>query len=180
MNDTALKTEAPEWLPPSAALTRFQVDDTKLAMDGPMELKQVRYCVRVGELRILLPENTVSEVLDSPRIFPVPNTTSWFEGLVNLRGNIVPAFDLRELFETAPVPGERQMVLITGKGENALGIAVDGLPVPAPDSAPLAERPSLPKVLENFTRSVIQHEQVLWLEVDIQGLVASLAKEIPA
>ncbi len=179
MSDAVLNAESPEWLRPSAALNRFQRDDTMPATGGALELKQVRYGVRVGEMRILLPGKKVSEVLDTPRLFPVPNTTSWLQGLVNLRGNVVPVFDLRGLFETAPVPGQRQMVLIIDKGENALGIAIDGLPLPAPDSTPLSKPPPLPKALKNFTHSVLQHEQTLWLEVDIPGLVASLAKEIP-
>lgn len=178
MSNQADQPETPEWLPPTAALNRFRVEDTELALAGAMDLEQVRYGVRVGGLRILLPEETVSEVLDRPEIYPVPNTVSWFEGLINLRGNVVPVFDLRELFGTAPIAGERQMLLVIDKGENALGIAIDGLPVPAPDSAPLAKRPSLPGVLENYTGAVFEHDANLWLEVNISGLIASLSKEI--
>ncbi|HSS63166.1 MAG TPA: chemotaxis protein CheW [Gammaproteobacteria bacterium] len=180
MSDPVKGVEVPEWLPPSAALTRFQPGDTEPALGGAMYLEQLRYGVRVGALRILLPENSVSEVLDRPEIFPLPNTTSWFDGLINLRGNVVPVFDLRELFGTAPIAGERQMLLVIDKGENALGIAIDGLPVPAPDSAPLDKRPSLPGVLENHTGAVFEHNEDLWLEVDIPGLVRSLSNEIAA
>ncbi len=180
MNDLTNQAKPLEWLPPSAALTRFQLGDSELALGGAIDLKQVRYGVRIGGLSLLLPEDTVSEVLERPKIFPVPNTTSWFEGLINLRGNVVPVFDLRELFGTAPIAGERQMLLVIDKGENALGIAIDGLPVPAPDSAPLDKRPSLPGVLENYTGPVFEHDENLWLEVDIPGLVGSLSKEIAA
>lgn len=180
MSNPANEPETTEWLPPSAALNRFQPGETELALEGTLDLEQVRYGVRVGELRILLLEETVSEVLDRPEIFSVPNTVSWFEGLINLRGNVVPVFDLRELFGTAPIAGERQMLLVIDKGENALGIAIDGLPVPAPDSAPLDKRPSLPGVLENYTGPVFEHDENLWLEVDIPGLVGSLSKEIAA
>ncbi len=180
MSNSAKELESPEWLPPSAALTRFQLGDTELALGGAMDLEQVRYGVRVGKLRILLSENTVSEVLDRPQIFPVPNTATWFEGLINLRGNVVPVFDLRELFGTAPITGERQMLLVIDKGETAIGVAIDGLPVPAPDSAPLDKRPSLPGLLENFTGPVFEHDENLWLEVDIPGLIGSLSKKIAA
>ncbi len=178
MSNPANEPETTEWLPPSAALNRFQPGETELALEGTLDLEQVRYGVRVGSLRILLSGNTVSEVLDRPQIFPVPNTASWFEGLINLRGNVVPIFDLRELFGTTPNAGERQMILVIDKGEDALGIAIDGLPVPAPDSAPLNKRPSLPGVLENFTGTVYEHDENLWLEVDISGLVGSLSKQI--
>ncbi len=180
MSNSAEKAQAPEWLSPSAALTRFQPGDTELALGGATDLEQVRYGVRVGGLHFLLPEVTVSEVLDRSVIYSVPNTAPWFEGLINLRGNVVPVFDLRELLGTAPETGARQMLLILDKGENALGIAIDGLPVPAPDIAPLEKRPSLPGVLEKFTGSVFEHDEKLWLEVDVPALVASLSKEIAA
>ena len=180
MSDPANEPEVPKWLPPSVALNRFQLGDTELVLGGAMDLEQVRYGARVGGLRFLLPEDTVSEVVDRPEIFSIPNTASWFEGLINLRGNVVPVFDLRELLGTAPIAGERQMLLVIDKGEKALAIAIDGLPVPAPDSTPLDKRPSLPDVLENFTGPVFEHQQHLWLEVDIPGLVESLAKEIAA
>lgn len=180
MSDPADDSRAPDWLSPSAALTRFQLGDAELALGGAMDLEPVRYGVRVGDLRILLPENTVSEVLDRSNIFPIPNTAAWFEGLINLRGNVVPVFDIRSLFGTVPVAGERQMLLVIDKGENALGIAIDGLPVPAPDSAPLGQRPLLPGVLEKFTASVFEQDDRLWLEVDVPGLVGSLSTEIAA
>jgi chemotaxis signal transduction protein len=178
MSDLANQAQPLEWLPPSVALTRFQLGDTELALGGAIDLKQVRYGVRIGGLRLLLPEDTVSEVLDRPEIFPIPNTTSWFEGLINLRGNVVPVFDLRELFETTPIAGAQQMLLVIDEGKNALGIAIDGLPVPAPDSVPLDRRPSLPEVLEDYTGRVFEHGEDLWLEVDIAALLRSLSHEI--
>ncbi len=180
MSDFANEANILEWLPPSAALTRFQLGDTELALGGAIDLKRVRYGVRVGGLHLLLPEDSVSEVLDRPKIFPIPNTSSWFEGLINLRGNVVPVFDLRDLFGTTPIAGEQQMLLVIDEGEEALGIAIDGLPLPAPNSDPLDRRPSLPGVLENYTGRVFEHGEELWLEVDIAGLLGSLSNEIAA
>lgn len=178
MNDSV--DQVREWLSPSQALTRFQLSQSDLAAGGAMEVEQVRYGVRVGGYGVLLPVDTVSEVLDRTDIFPLPNTAPWFEGLINLRGNVVPVFDLRKLIATAPLAGERQMLLVLDKGERALGIAIDGLPVPAPESAALEQRPPLPDALEKFTGKVFERGESLWLEVDMPGLISSLSKKIAA
>ena len=143
MNDPALTAESPDWLRPSVALTRFKLGDTKLALGGAMELKPVRYGVRVGGLRILLPGNTVSEVLDSPQIFPVPNTTSWLDGLINLRGNVVTVIDTRKRFNLMSVDttDSSRIVIIEVDGQE-IGMMVDSvaevvdLPVSGIESAP--------------------------------------------
>ena len=180
MSDPSEETRGPDWLSPSAALTRFEVGDTDLALGGAMDVEQVRYAARLGDYGILLPEDTVSEVLDRAEIYPIPNTAPWFEGLINLRGTVVPVFDLRKLFNSAPIPGERQMLLVIDKGETALGIAIDGVPVPAPECTPMDQRPPLPEVLKKFTTSAFERGDQIWLQVDLKGLVSSLAVEIAA
>ncbi len=180
MSDPANDVQTPEWLPPSAALTRFQQGDTVLALGGAQIVEHARYGVHVGDIGILIPENTVSEVLDRSEIFSLPNTASWVEGLINLRGNVVPVFNLHVLLGTGPVVGARQMLLIMDKGDNALGIAIDGLPAPTPDSVQMDQRPPLPEVLNKFTASAFEHGEQVWLDVDIRGLIKSLSREIAA
>ncbi|MDH3315509.1 MAG: chemotaxis protein CheW [Gammaproteobacteria bacterium] len=180
MSEPANDAHTPEWLPPSAALTRFKQGDTVLALGGAQIVEHVRYAVHVGGIGILIPESTVSEVLDRSEIFSLPNTASWVEGLINLRGNVVPVFSLHALFGTDPVVGARQMLLIIDKGENALGIAIDGLPALAPDSVEMDQRPPLPEVLNKFTDSAFEHGGQVWLEVDIRGLIKSLSREMAA
>lgn len=180
MSDLANDAQTPEWLPPSTALTRFQQGDTALALGGAQLAEQVRYGVQVGGIGILVPENTVSEVLDRSEIFSLPNTASWVEGLINLRGNVVPIFNLHSLFGTAPVVGARQMLLIMDKGENTLGVAIDGLPAPTPDIVQMDQRPELPEMLKNFTASAFEHGEHVWLQVDLRGLIKSLSREMAA
>mgnify|MGYP003952499105 CR=1 FL=1 len=53
-------------------------------------------------LGLLLPPGDVAELVRGARVSAVPNTPSWFVGLINRRGNLVPVFDLLHYFDLAP------------------------------------------------------------------------------
>jgi chemotaxis signal transduction protein len=63
---------------------------------------------------------------------------------MNLRGNLLPVFDVHRLLETDPgTPGKRA-VLILDQGSRMLGIPLDGLPqAVAFDGAQRTVTPSL-------------------------------------
>ena len=54
--------------------------------------------VLVGEDRWLVHMNDVSEVLQMPKITPVPLTHSWFLGVANVQGNLYGITDLASYF----------------------------------------------------------------------------------
>jgi len=94
-------------LPPSVALNRrfvLPADAAPASGDQPASGPQARRAFRLGRLTLLLQEQTVAEVMDLPACYRLPNTPAWCLGLVNLRGNLLPAFDLHGLLEEAPVP----------------------------------------------------------------------------
>ena len=88
----------------------------------------VRQAFRIGQLRLLAPFATASELVEMPQVFPLPRMPANLLGLVNLHGRIVPLFDLAALFETEHLPREKRMLLVIGHGDNAAGIVIDGLP----------------------------------------------------
>lgn len=180
MRASEAATACPPWLEPSAALSRFVPSDADVAVGRVIEVENKRYGARLGAVGVLLPEDKVSEVLDRPSIFPLPNTAAWFEGLINLRGNLVPVFDLRELLETRADAAAPQMVLVLDKGDNALGLAIDGLPVAAACEETASPLPRLPGVLEPFVRRAYPDGDDTWLDVDLPGLADSLSKEMAA
>lgn len=40
----------------------------------------------------------VQEIKDIEKCTPIPNTQDWVLGVINLRGSVVPVFDLRKMF----------------------------------------------------------------------------------
>ena len=52
----------------------------------------------LGDIGFLLPGNLVSEVVQDLPFCQFPHVPRWLWGMVNLRGNLLPMFDLRDLF----------------------------------------------------------------------------------
>lgn len=101
---------------------------------GEGEGRNVRYGVKLCGKGLLTPKDVVSEIVNNFAVFGLPNTDKWISGLINLRGNIVPIFDLMSHpdFHQGDAPktagNKDKELLIIGQGEDAVGVMVDGYP----------------------------------------------------
>ena len=67
------------------------------------------------------------EVVDMCDITPVPETQDYVEGVMNLRGNLVPVVDLSKRLRARPKPGTADRRIIIANCEDRLtGLVVDG------------------------------------------------------
>ena len=175
-----------EWLSPSAALNRLELAEHELAHESAAEHEaakrdRLRHGVAIGSFNVLLPPNTVSEVIKGANVFPVPKTAPWVKGLVNLRGNLVPVFDLTGHFEpNAPRP-ESPQTLAIGKGDDAVALVVNGIPKLASTDHPISYSAlPLPEGIRNQVRAAYMEDDNMWLELDLPGLIESLTDEMEA
>ena len=83
----------------------------------------------MGGIGLLIRPDCISEVVKPPPIHPIPNTPAWLSGILNLRGNLVPAFDLALMLDES-VAYERPLLLVIDRGEWAAGVKIDGFPQP--------------------------------------------------
>jgi purine-binding chemotaxis protein CheW len=107
---------------------------------------------RLGDEEFGLPVEAVDEVARLPeRITRVPRTPAFLEGVVNLRGEVLPVVDQRRRFDMPPSEaGEGRRLLVVRTQRHRAGLIVDGvlgvLPVardaiePAPDLTGEANR----------------------------------------
>lgn len=67
------------------------------------------------------------EVVLMREITPVPGTESYVEGVMNLRGTLVPVLDLRKRLRASrtAAPSEHRIIIVQLEGKNA-GLIVDG------------------------------------------------------
>jgi purine-binding chemotaxis protein CheW len=84
---------------------------------------------RLGEQEFGLPVVAVDEIARPPEhITPLPKAPGFIEGVMNLRGNVVPIVDLRRRFQLAGrEPGSGQRVLVLAVGGGKTGFLVDGV-----------------------------------------------------
>lgn len=72
---------------------------------------------RVGDHRFMASMEEVREIIDPPVCTRVPGTVSWFLGIANVRGNLVPVFDLHGFLAGGRVAQGRQARVLTFQQE---------------------------------------------------------------
>jgi purine-binding chemotaxis protein CheW len=84
---------------------------------------------RLGDQEFGLPVGAVDEIARPPRqVTPVPKAPAFIDGVMNLRGRVVPIVDLRRRFGlVAREPGSSQRVLVLAIDGGKTGFLVDGV-----------------------------------------------------
>ena len=146
------------------------------AVDGGSELhKPTRYGYCMAGYGFLVGERALSEVIIDPTVFPMPKAPEWLLGLTNLRGNIVPVFDLWKFIRTQKPVRLTPTVLVLDLGDAPVGLVIDNLPKPVPlDSQPVHTLPPAP-ALQPFLKRGIHALGCEWWEFDYQQFLAHLA-----
>ncbi len=167
------------WLSPSDALNRFQPPEgAALGMSLPVETTRTRFGFRVGDLQLLLKLDTLSEVLIQSSIYPLPNVPLWFSGVLNLRGNLLPVFDLYRLLELGDSTRQTRAILVLDQGSDGVGMPIDGLPQSVGLGNPLRTLPPLPAVLEKYVSMAYASDSGIWLDFEHQGFFTELGQQV--
>ena len=81
---------------------------------------------QVGRETYGVPITSLHEIVRVPEITAVPDAPDYLEGVINLRGVIVPIFDLRAQFGLdLTVPTSMHVVIIVSAGTRTIGLLVD-------------------------------------------------------
>lgn len=80
---------------------------------------------RIGRETFGLPIAMVREIVRVPEITSVPNAPDYIEGVINLRGRIIPVVDLRKRFGEKSVEANKKNRIVVVELENrAIGLLV--------------------------------------------------------
>ena len=75
-----------------------------------------------------LPIEDIAEIVPMVLITPVPEVPPWVEGVVNLRGRVIPVIDLRTRLGIEPRPHQLNTpILIAEQGSKKLGLIADAV-----------------------------------------------------
>jgi purine-binding chemotaxis protein CheW len=137
---------------------------------------------RVGGEGYALEVMRVQEVLDVKSLTQVPGGPKSLRGVLNLRGKVVPVYDLRVPFELPiePNPAKAPSVLMVesspGSDAHVTGLLVDRvsdvLEFPPEEIQP-PPRLGLGKATP-FVRGLIRHQEVFLLVLDVDRVFAAL------
>jgi purine-binding chemotaxis protein CheW len=119
---------------------------------------------------------SVLEILRHQPVTAVPRAPAFVEGVIDVRGTLIPLVDLRKRFELeeAPVDGQTRIV-VTQFGEERLGLVVDAVSevLRVPESA-ISEPPAYVRGLAaEYVRGMARLEGRLVVLLDIERILSS-------
>jgi purine-binding chemotaxis protein CheW len=80
---------------------------------------------RIGEETYGVPIGSVREIVRVPEITTVPNAPEMIEGVINLRGKIIPVMDLRKRFGSLTIQSDKKnRILVVELESRLLGLIV--------------------------------------------------------
>ncbi len=148
---------------------------TVSASVGPVVGTRQFLSFRVGGEEYAIDILSVQEIRGHTAITTLPQTAPWVRGAMNLRGVIVPVFDLQQRFGAGPVDYNRfSVIIVVSLGGRQVGLLVEGvndvidLPPeviePPPDMG-AASGPS-------FVQGLGRHGERLLILLDLQQVTA--------
>ncbi|QLG89108.1 chemotaxis protein CheW [Chitinibacter bivalviorum] len=136
------------------------------------EYIQRRYGVIAGGLHLLLPQGVSAELLHDQELTRILLAPPALRGVANVRGTLLPVFDLAKLI-AAPASTDEQ-VLMLGNHPDALGLLVQGFPLPLSGLQTLTNA-QVPTLLQPYLRSAWQQQEQHWFDIDLLQLFRDLA-----
>ena len=125
--------------------------------------------MQIGGQRLLLDGSGSVRVMDPPEMFRIPNTYAWCLGLANVRGALVPVYDLAE-WQSLSLDESPRMMLVVGDGDGVAATLVDGPPrhllVPGTRSA-------IPALSDGFATHAVEAYSMddgIWTALDWEAL----------
>jgi purine-binding chemotaxis protein CheW len=118
--------------------------------------ERVQLCAfRIGDEEYVIDIMRVEEILAVPLITPVRRAPRFVEGVVNLRGSVIPVIDVRrQLLGKIPHVQHRERLVLCKLGRSRLALRVDGVhailkvPIDSLQVAPMsAKKGARPHVL---------------------------------
>ena len=158
---------------------------TALLLDGPSAtadasppaLKTARYGFKAGDIGFMLALRERAEVIDHSRPCPIPHTPAWFRGMINVRGQLVPVFDLLRLFDASSHYAPYKLLTI-GRGAKTVALPIEALPEIIQLTTPSDETAHLPRVLQAHVRGACFYQDAIWVDVDFDAFFHALGARL--
>ena len=146
-------------------------------------MDQVKKTVEEIQVAVFMLNNTyygvpilqVKEIVKMTEITKLPNTPDFVQGIVNLRGEIIPIIDMRRRFGLPDIEiSENWKILILKSGEVLFGVMVDQISEVEKIPTALIENP--PKIVAGvngkFISGIAKTENRLLILLDVERILS--------
>lgn len=128
---------------------------------------------RVGTQLFAVEIHRVIEVISLCEITPLPGAPPFIEGMIDLRGQLVPVIDMRKRIGVADIRNVMQTrIVIARTNTQRVGLIVDEADQVYTISTDQIEPP--PEQGAEFVLAVARHEQMLLLILDLDTLLSGV------
>lgn len=175
-------SEINNWMTPEEALSRFNCAEmTLLDLNIPSTAESViRYGFRFDNFGFLIGEAISSEVFNDYKIFPMPNCAVWLAGLANIRGNLIPVYDLVQLFGLEVENTDYKHLLVIDQGASSIGVLIHRLPLSLNviDWKPVSHKAKLSSKVGEYIKTTYSVDNVLWMDIDHHNFFKSIKDDV--
>lgn len=168
---------------PSSALTKLFVginNTSNQKVDSEIDEGGSFHSFNIGPIGLLIPSETISELVEEVAYCQLPNTNTVLHGMANIRGKIIPIFDLHAYLDIETSKEKERKILVIGKGEDAAAVLIDEYPVRLLTTAEneFMGTPPIANELQEHVKACYQTNQKVWSNIDMTGLFSSLSQYI--
>jgi len=118
----------------------------------------------------------VESIIKMQPITRMPHSPAFVEGLINLRGKVLPVIDLRSRFDlTARAVDKNSRIIVVAVKETEVGMIVDGVSEVLTIAAEtIEETPSIATTVDsNFITGIAKIDQRLVILLDLERVLSS-------
>jgi twitching motility protein PilI len=144
----------------------------------PAEAAENVFGIRIGRIGLLVSSSIHCEILGKTPVNPLPNVAPWLSGLLNLRGHLVPVFDLHHVLSEETADPKRRLLFVIGRGDKAAAVWIDGLPEIKESGCfhPLRELAVLPNIQPRFVSAAYEEGEQSWFRINFEHLFEALGR----
>ncbi len=148
-----------------------------------IELAQlVAFGVGTGEYALDIMR--IKEIINPVAVTPIPKAPAFIEGVIELRGAILPVVDVRKRFDLPPSPPVRAMKYLivgidVGETRMIVGLVVDRVsePLRVPRSE-IKGAPQMTTAERAYFNGVVHHQGRMLMVLDVDALLSSNEKQV--
>ncbi|AFR70049.1 chemotaxis protein CheW [Brachyspira pilosicoli] len=129
---------------------------------------------RLGHNEYAIDIMQAKEIIKMEKITLIPNAPDYVEGVINLRGNIIPIVDLKKRFNLEENDGEKNTGIIIVKIDDVdMGIIIDAISkvVSIATSNIQPPPPMLSGIGQKYIKGVAKLEDKLLVVLDLEKLI---------
>lgn len=134
----------------------------------------------LGNLGVLIEPELRCEVVNGLQICSIPGTARWLLGMSQLRGRVLPVFDLRELFfgeatkNTSALP-----ILVIEAQAKSLAFLLPGMPrrIELTEQQAIESQSGVPEIIKPYCRKLFYQDR-LWVNFDYDSFFLHMREKL--